>query len=86
MIEYKKRERLQQLLQLGDIAKAHRRYLELGGTQHVSALQKFIVGQRPFHKDGWIMYQALMETVNERLTKNPISHKVIQELEQRLAL
>ncbi len=86
MIEYTKREKLRQMVQVGDMPIAHKRYLELGGTQHISALRKFLIGFRPFHKDGWIMYQAIMETVESRLTKHPVPQQVLRELEQRLAL
>jgi hypothetical protein len=86
MIEYTKREKLRQMVQVGDMPIAYKRYLELGGTQHISALRKFLIGFRPFHKDGWIMYQAIMETVESRLTKHPVPQQVLRDLEQRLAL
>lgn len=86
MIDYSKREKLRELVQLGDMPIAYQRYRQLGGVQHISAMHKFIAGKRPFWKDGWMMYQAIMETVEYRLTKNPVPHQVLRDMEKRLAL
>lgn len=86
MIEYSKREKLRELVQIGDMPLAYQRYLQLGGVQHISAMHKFIAGKRPFWKDGWMMYQAIMEVVESRLKKNPVPQQTLRDLEQRLAL
>jgi hypothetical protein len=47
---------------------------------------KFLNGVKPFKRDGWKMYAAIMEVVDERIQKDAAPHKAMRDLEQRLAL
>ena len=86
MIDNIKRERLRAMIQRGDMAMAYHRYQQKGGTQHISCMWKFLNGVKPFKRDGWKMYAAIMEVVDERIQKDAAPHKAMRDLEQRLAL
>lgn len=86
MIEYDKRAKLKAMIQVGDLALAYHRYRYYGGVQHISCLSKFLNGKRPFKKDGWKMYMAILEIVENRQRLQPVPKQEIRDLEQRLAL
>ena len=86
MIEYDKRAKLKAIIQVGDLVLAYHRYRYYGGSQHMSSLSAFLNCKRPFKKDGWMMYQAIMEVVESRLEKNPVPKQALRDLEKRLAL